>query len=326
MAIEFFTGFEGCGRSGDVRSLFDVAYSVAYSSSGGYANGKCIQATGFNQLFKQYCIPAKRKAMGCHVRNLGNRTYSADSNYRFLYFEGPKIGVNNTPSGLDVRVAGSPLGVFGIPINTDIHHVEMEVYSHPTEGEVKIKVDDVVVVDLTAVNTGGEDITACVFGSGYSSAACCDNVYIADTLQGELFSLLRKPSEDVSVEFTPSMGEENYALISEAAQDGDASYVESNTLGQEDLYKYEEVSAVYEIKGVSLVTFAKKSEAGERLLRVKAEQGMVSYDIGEEVALPLEYPTAQGSDVLRILETAPDGTSWDATKFNAIKWGFRVSG
>jgi hypothetical protein len=42
-AIEFFTGFEGCGSDGDVRALFDIssaATNPTYVSTGGYDNGK----------------------------------------------------------------------------------------------------------------------------------------------------------------------------------------------------------------------------------------------------------------------------------------------
>jgi hypothetical protein len=66
-AIEFFTGFEGCGSDGDVRALFDSssgATQPTYVSTGGYDNGKRMNLN--YGWARKNCTAAKTKAAGGH--------------------------------------------------------------------------------------------------------------------------------------------------------------------------------------------------------------------------------------------------------------------
>jgi hypothetical protein len=53
-------------------------------------------------------------------------------------------------------------------------------------------------------------------------------------------SVIRPTSDDV-VQFGRSSGADNYALLSETVNDGDATYVESGVSGDQDLYNYEDL-------------------------------------------------------------------------------------
>jgi hypothetical protein len=327
MAIEFFTGFEGCGSTGDVRSLFDTYTNstFAYSSTGGYANGKCMtQGSYTDRSITKNCTTATTKATGGHFNAITTRASSA-VDYSLLTFRGPDIRISNyDTNGIRVYRGTTLIATASDYMLTTLSHLEVELFSDATAGTVKIKLNGTTILDATGLNTGGADITGISWGCP-STNIKWDNLYIADALQGELISVLCKPSSDASVQFARSTGADNYALVADTAQDGDSTYVESDTVGHIDLYGYEDVSSGYSVQAVSLVTVARKDDAGLRTLQPIARQSSTNYDIGNELTLTDSYPAVLGEAQIATIATAPSGASWTTEIFNAIEWGFEVA-
>jgi hypothetical protein len=204
--------------------------------------------------------------------------------------------------------------------------VQVKIFSHATEGTAEVWVNGASLGSATGLNTGGADITSVQFASGgASSTARWDNLYISDEIEGELVSVLCKPSSDDATQFTPSAGTDNYAMVDDTAQDGDTTYVASGTVGHKDLYGYEDVPSGYLVKAASLVTIGRKDDSGTRTLQPLSVQGVTERDVGAEIGLSETYPAGVGAGVLTTLGEAPDGTAWDRAKFNAVKWGFEVA-
>ena len=189
---------------------------------------------------------------------------------------------------------------------------------------MEIKVNGVSVYSGSNLNTGGADITAMYMGSCGNTGQYYDNIFIADDWVGEMKSYLCQPTSDVAVAFTPSAGSDNFAMVDDDAQDGDTTYVESNTVDHQDLYGYSDLPAGVDVGCVTLVTPAKKTDAGARVLQQRAQQDAVEYAL-EEFALATAYPAAPGAGIFETLDAAPDATAWTREKFNAIDWGFKVS-
>ena len=323
MAIEFFTGFEGCGSHEDARALFDTCdYIAAYSATGGYADGKSSLHSGAGYWFQKSCTAAKTKAVGSHIRQAGTLD-NTHENYAIFRFEGPDIRIFNWSDGIRAYRGTTLLGTGSAGLTTGLHHIEAKVFSDAGAGTVTVKIDGTIILDLSSQNTDGSDITTIRWGA--SSGLYRDNFYIADDLQGELISILCKPSSDDSTQFTPSTGSDNYALIDEVVHDDDTTYVESSTVGHKDIYGFEDVSSGYTVKAISIVTVAKKDDAGGRTIQPLSVQDSTERDVGSAITLTTSYPTTTGAASRTTLGLAPDGTAWDNTKFNACKWGFEVA-
>lgn len=323
MALEFFTGFEGCGSHEDARALFDTCdYIAAYSATGGFDDGKSSLHSGAGYWFQKSCTAAKTKSAGSHIRG-ANTLDNTHENYAIFRFEGPDIRIFNWSDGIRVYRETTLLGTGSAGLTKGLHHIEAKVFSDASAGTVTVKIDGTTVLDLSGVNTGGSDITTIRWGA--TSVLYRDNYYIADDFQGELISVLCKPSSDDSVQFTPSTGSDNYAMIDEVVHDDDTTYVESSTVGHKDIYEYENIPSGYTVVGISLFTMAKKDDAGARVLQPISVQDTTERDIGSAITLTTGYPATTGSANRTTLGVAPDGTAWSNSKFNDCKWGFEVA-
>lgn len=324
MAIEFFTGFEGCGSSNDILTLITSvpSNSISYDATNGFDNSKCIQ-TGENACFTINCTSGKTKTVGFHIKNI---TKLADTSaYKSIcYFIGPDIRICNYSDYIRVYRGTTLLYTSNTFVPSTITHVEVKVFSDGSAGTVAMKINDVQIFSESSLNTNGADITAIGFGSPNNSSYR-DNIYIADDFQGELISVFCKPSADDSVQFTPSTGSDNYALVDDTGQDGDTTYVESSTVGHKDIYEFEDIPSGKTIVAATLVTVARKDDAGTRTLQTLSVQDSTERDAGSEYTLATGYPTATTTAIRTTLATCPDSTAWDNTKFNACKWGFKIA-
>lgn len=331
MAIEFFTGFEGCGSNNDVRSLFDVINStVNYSAIGGHGGSKGITVayvSAFDAAYARanYKAPAKTKACGMHYLNPNTSTTTSNLRYIFQFY-GPSIRIFNDPNGLKIMRDSTIIYQDGnaAPAITADSHIEAKLFSDAVNGSITVKVNGVTVIDETGLNTGGQDIIGITLAGSDTTTTRFDNIYLSDDLEGELISVLRVPEADDAVQFTPSAGADNYAMVDEAAQDGDSTYVESDTVADEDIYAFEDISSDYVVKAVTLVTVARKDDAGLRALQAVAVEGAVPYAVGDEIVLTEAYPGAANGSVTT-LDRTPGDLEWTHQRFNDMKFGFKVS-
>jgi len=331
MGIEFFTGFEGCGVDGDVKSLFDGYENASpkYSSTSGYANGKCAMIDSTTCGTKNV-VPGTTKVVGFHVNGLGS---TALDNAAYASLVGFLVGstsyrLYNTPLGLRLAYynpSANTLASTTYVIPSYLIHVQVKFVSHVSAGSIEVRVNGAVVFSATGLATDGGNITRVYFGPCTTSSVKFDNVWIADDFQGELYSVLCSPTSDSSVAFARSTGATNYTLIDETAQNGDTDYVQSNTLNALDLYGYSDVGATLTVKAASIVTVCRKDDVGTRGLTPVAHQGSTDY-LKTEIAVPLGYPALTGaSNIIQTLPTAPDGSAWTPTIFNGMTWGFKLT-
>lgn len=335
MTIEFFTGFEGCGSDGDLRAMFDYyssAYAVQYSSTMGFDNGKCLKHEQYGSSavnFKKNVTATKTLTVGFHIRSLDTRGYDRYKpeivSFMIFHLSGSSISLWNTSSGLLVYSGATQIASTATYIGSSFQHVEVKVFSDASAGTVQVKVDGSLILDASGLNTNGADITAWTFVGSYSTCYV-DNLYIADDFQGELYSVMLKPSADVESDFTPSDGTDNYAMVDDDAQDGDTTYVQSDTVGDQDLYEYEDLDVGLIPVAISLVSVARKEGTGGRSLQQRAKQSSTEYDVGTDTGLALTYPDSSTNQLIQsIMTTAPDSSVWTRTILNAMQFGFKVS-
>jgi hypothetical protein len=321
MTIEFFTGFEGCGSGADVTGFFDYQVYLGLHTTGGYDNSRCGYINNRGARFYKNITACKTVCTGMHVTGLGTESGWDDYDPIYKFTVGSDlIRVKNESTGIKVYRGGTVIASYGTPISSSQNHIEFKLFSDATAGTVQLKLNGILVIDEDSLDTDGGDITQILWGCTYTDPVYWDNIFIADDWQGILISVLCQPTSDSAVDFTPSTGTDNYAMVDEVAQDGDTTYVESETVGNKDLYGYEDVTTGYDVVAVCVATTSKKDDAAAKGLQVIANQDSTDYDIGSAVALSETYERE-----INILNLAPDGTAWTKTKFDAITWGFEVA-
>ena len=225
MGLEFYVGPTVQTTTSQVQACFNSVYSPSYfiySSTGGVNNGPSIRTVNSYAYVTKNVTAGTTKTASLHIRGAGSG-YSSANNYSIVTFTGPDIRIYNTTSGFDIRRGTTQIYLAsGVFLTSDLTHIQIKVYSHPTEGYVQIKLNgsDSYSVNATGLNTGGQDIISVLFGSTYSNNAYYSNINITDTFYGEMLSTTLYPYSDYSVQFTPSVAGNNYEMITELTPDG----------------------------------------------------------------------------------------------------------
>lgn len=334
--IEFFTGFEGCSSDNDVLSLLN-GYRVGYRANGGFNNSKCCEGKNPTLIIRpraritKNTVPKREITVGLHYVHNRYNSISEDGDdpsrmvFRFTV-GGSSIRVYNNTDGLrvyrDTTLIASTTDYISVGV---LRHVEFKCVVHLTEGYVGIKLDGVLVLEEENLNTLNDDITQIQIGMLYhhhDSPNRADNIFIADDWQGELKSHLILPTADDVVQFTPSAGTDNYALLQ--TNDGDTSYVSSDVIDEQDLYEFGPDLGMFEVHAVSIVAVARKDDVGARDLQTVVEYDGIAYDL-ESFNLPTSYPSAVGTAQMQCLDEAPNAAAWSPILINAMKAGFKVA-
>lgn len=344
MAVEFFTGFEGCTSLDQAQSLFDIVGSrLEWRATGGWDDGSWVitHRGDSGYYIKNLQTPLAQVVFGAHTGvATGDSVY--ESNQYFLRFRNGSSNHISLVTGdvgeVTVRnSAGDILDTLSVPgfgTEGDLVHFEVMVIIDETNGYVGVKLNGVLISELEDINTKNPSadptVTNMYLGSCQDHIFShndpglgWDNVFIADDWAGELKSRLIIPSADDSVAFDPSAGSDNYALVE--TDDGDTSYVSSDIVDTQDMYEFgPTITELMEIPAVSIVVVARKDDVGARQLTTLMEQDAVEYEL-ETGALGGSYPSAAGQGFIQTLALAPDGSAWSPTIVNALKAGFKVA-
>lgn len=190
---------------------------------------------------------------------------------------------------VDLEVAGSvkATGLMKWPID-QWGMIAIEI----TTSLIRVLFNGNVVVSY---NPGSSDtFQTASFGSGrlLGQAQFWDDLIVLDeSFPGHLRIYPFKPDADDTQGLTRSAGSDNYALVDEAANDGDTTYVYSSAGRVYDLYNFTVVEGPSgirwtNVKAVLLSSFSKELAAESGYSRGVIEQGLYAYD-----TLPLDLET-----------------------------------
>ena len=338
MAIEFFTGFEGCNVTNDALA-FLTEYSgtdlynivLELHETGGFGGSKCIRSWSVNNgiyskriWFAKNTVAAKTKVVGWHINGYGQAGYDNNPRYCVLRFVAGSahIGIFNTSAGLKVYRGSIEIASSATVLPNTALHLEVKLFSDSADGGIQIKHNGILVLDEpTGLNTGGDNVSKIIWGCTDTDLRYWDNLFIADDWQGELKSFLLQPTADDVAEFVPSSGSDNYAMVQD--NDGDANYVESDVVDAKDLYEFADLVDPYEIAGISVVAVARKDDVGARLLQPLLEHSGVEYDLASFI-LGESYPSGFGTAQYQVLSVMPNSDPFDMANVNAMKLGYKV--
>jgi hypothetical protein len=218
----------------------------------------------------------------------------------------------------------------GVLLSNVWHFIEFSGTLNTATGVVNMKVDGVTVLALTAQNTCGQAGSTTFdsiqlgsaggIGNGWS--VYFDDMYVLDTLAsiGERRIETIRPSADTATkQWTPSSGTVNYSRVNDTTVNT-ATYVQSNTLNQTDLYDTVDLTGIpVSIDYVQITCFAQKSDAGARSI------GIIGDVSGVQLQSPDKALTASLIKYAFGMSAKPGGGSWDASSVNSLKVGPKVT-
>ena len=198
------------------------------------------------------------------------------------------------------------------------HFIEMKVTFSITSGAVEVWVDgkqELSASGQTAPTVSAEIIPtrAVICGSSRFRRILIDDLYICDSLGsfnttflGEIgIRRLDTTADGTTNDFTPNTGT-NFEAVDEDDPDGDTTYVESSTVGHNDLYAIDDVASTpTSIAALQVVSTGKSDDGGAKGGRNMVLSNSIE-GLGSTYDLTTSYVPYQS-----IYETDPDsGVAW----------------
>lgn len=343
MTILWLEGFEGFGTSNGVApsgldekydatnriSLTDI-HDGRIAGKRWYANTGSIPYMRTKDLGAQTAIVV---GFGFHAERLANQTI-------FYFYEA------SDTQGLNIRLTlGGELAAYrvntllGTSTGANLrpnqwYFIEFKATLSNTTGTVVIKVNETQVLSLSSQDTqqGGTAEWrkyrlegSSVFPDNFSF----DDWYILNTSGSQNNDFLGSiridgilPNGDSgTINWTPSTGTLNYALVDENPHNTDTDYVESSTSTDQDLYDYASVPTTLDtIHGLQINTVVRETDASDFTLKTLVYSGTtLSADTAQAIA-------GTSYEVLhRVVELDPDTSSaWTSSGINSAQFGIEV--
>lgn len=208
------------------------------------------------------------------------------------------------------------------------YYIEVKVrIGNAGTGNYEVRVNGVNVLSDADADTqaGATDSANRVeFRIRISNNCRIDDVYICDgtgTVNNDFLGDSRvetifPSAEGSEIDFTPSTGTDNSALVDDDGYDGDSTYVESAVATDKDLYTFDDLTAPNVIHGIQFSVVARKTD-------------VTDFDI--ELLLDGNVDTASTvnstnySTFSHVYEENPDTMApWVDTEINAAEFGYQV--
>ena len=320
----YAAGFDDHGDdAGDVER-YDTWGAMDWISTGGKFSGGYIRSTVGTNNFKKIISSVARSAG--RVAFYYRRAMDADVNSEFFILRGTSsithfwIEVGNSdrksgPTDNQIILLNHDDTHLGTSINTFTGsqaapgpwlHCECEWGLAAGTGYFKLWVDSgsgsVLEIDVSGLTLGsasslddwreiGHDGPQGFLAGGDSSRL--DDMVVQDINGGRLLTGHRiwngNPDSDISTQFTPSTGGDNFAMVDDTDPDQDATYVESTGAGQRDVYG----AAAPTIGGDTIVAVTIKA-------LTRRASGSGDLKLGAQI----------GTDVILSAAISPDPTLW----------------
>ena len=210
------------------------------------------------------------------------------------------------------------------------NYIEIKATFHDSAGSVELRHNGSSV--LTAQNqdlayTSGHNHCDTLEFEFYDELLY-DDIYVIDPTTGGANDFLGpvvvrrlSPTADTATaDFTPSEGMDHYACVDDDRADQD-DYLESTTIGDDELWDYENVPAeIAAVKGVNIETAAYVTGSQTKGIASLCKSGTASIqEVGAETTISTDW---EGFN--HILETDPNTSSpWTVSGLNAAQFGVR---
>ncbi len=296
--------FDICDDMGDTYAAADatlLGWSVAPGSivTGAFGTGGAWRKTSGNSDRNVPVSASRTHGWRWKPSSLAARTIAG---YLESGTEHLRLAVNAdgslTVSRAGTALAGGTTAAGVISALNVYYEIEWSGTINDTTGAFELRVNGVSVCSGSGVDTrnGGAVGTISTFRITTSGATDdWDDWYgsaAANDWKGNPRAIGQLPNSDGGVlGWTPSTGTTHYTLVDDATPGGDTDYVSSSTSGVRDAYGYPALpvgsgSTVY---GVMERLWARKDDAGARVIDGVARIGGVNYDNGSSFGLTSDY-------------------------------------
>lgn len=329
----FMTGFEA-GHIGILNYTYGASVSVTQVRTGarslwveGSGKANLTLAEEPNEIYVRFGL--YNTAYGYYAARLCN---FSDSGGNVLV----AFAINKTTSLLEARVGSVSAGLVAtgtiqIPLNAWVC-IEMHIYIHDTSGRIETKVDGVADIDYTgdtkpATEDGIYTMWLADNSNDRSAVGYWDDIAINDTSGTKNNSWIGRGGivlgqvngAGTYAQFTPSAGD-NYACVDDIPPNDDTDYVESDVVGNKDLYSITPITPTSGvIDAVQWIARAKLDVAGSGNFKRLMRHNGVDYS-GSDLAVDASYRY-----FTEIFDKAPDNADWSIAKVNALEIGMEVS-
>lgn len=167
-----------------------------------------------------------------------------------------------------------------------------------------------------------------VSAGGSGRGLTYDDWYIADDSAGDVTDFLGSHraitlypnAEGDLIEWTPSTGTDNSALVDETPHNSDTDYVESSTVGQQDIYQFQDATLV-QIAGVQINAVCRETDATPFSIKLVAKSGATTDEGSAQSIGTTSYVTRS-----RVMEHDPDTAApWDDAGVDAAQFGVELA-
>jgi hypothetical protein len=340
MALLWIDGFEGYG-TGNLNSVSPsdclarrYAYSNAASSCQlvpGRTGGWGIQPTSGSWEIHTPALTTSNTL----IAGIGFQPYTAPGPV-IGFMDGSTLGVNLTytpgSTELDVYLGSTHLGTTsGAQVRLGFWaYLELKVVCDAAAGSIVVRSSSQVVFSYTGNTKAGPDnyhnIVKLAIAFGY--VPFFDDFYVCDgsgsannDLLGnvKVLAIFPNATGDQS-QWTPSGSGDHYTMVNENPANDDATYLESVTTGQEELWHYGSLPTVGAIVGVQINTDCRDTDLNAYNVKTQIKSGGTESAGAAQAITLTNYVTTT-----RVSETDPNTSSaWTATAINAVQFGVEV--
>jgi hypothetical protein len=167
-----------------------------------------------------------------------------------------------------------------------------------------------ILSDTSVTMTGG--------GVGLSNSWVASATYTSGFPSDPASFTIQSHHFNWSLTVTPNT---NAGAVSQATEDGDTTYVYSNTVGQEDIYTMSQIPASYTVVGVNMLVAWRMADVGTRTAQVSM-QANGSADTAYITNGAIGYSYRFDSS---FLYQDPTGAAWTPTTVNGAKIGLKIT-
>jgi len=329
MAVEFIEGFDTC-TAAQLARRYTMSGSQTSVVTGRNGVGQALTMSGFSQL-NQLTIPVTSRSeyyMGFDL-NCGS-VVLGDYFIEIRHSSGSigTIGANSDNAGTVTSSWGqSAAGIVNQNVWTNF---QFHIIISPTSGVFQAKVDGELVISVSGINTGTNNITQFILHENLQTHTY-DNMWILNTLgshsnywpDGYMTVQTLYPLTDGSnLQWTPNIGTVHYSMVDEVSTvDDDTTHVYDTDPGHLDSYGIQSlVGTIHKVHGVRASAVYRKNNANvEKVFRVFLKSGEIISESSD-----LSATTAYSSSGLLLNDDPNTETNWTTSSVNALEVGIKT--
>lgn len=240
-----------------------------------------------------------------------------------------KLGVARGGTGLATGTTILSVGVW--------YYIEFKATIHPTAGSYELRINGAVELTATGVNTratANSTADQVRFGEARNVdntglQHIWDDLYICDStgaqnndFLGDIrVQALFTTADGASSQWTPNSGAVHFDRVSQTTPDDDTTYLSDATAGDIDTWAYGDLaSTTGDVKGIQIVPWVRKDDAGIRTVAPVIRIGGVNYVQANLPNLSTSYQYLP-----QIVELSPaTAVAWTVAEINAMEAGIKM--